>query len=242
MKEAVFVLRGLIFRGGRYLCPVCGWGLRDFVGERKLIKRCETGYCPRCNAKARHRRIWRYLVEQTDILTKPVVLVEVAPWWSFARMFARMPSVDYLGIDMKLAGPQVSTLGNALSLPIKSNTCDIVLCIHVLEHVEDDRKAIAELFRILKPGGTAIVSVPIRLDQPTYEDPAITDPEDRLRHFGERSHVRYYGKDFAVRLAEPGFSVSMDAADALDEQAIQRFGLRRDENIFRCTKESPEAA
>lgn len=239
LKNAVLLMRGVLFFGWRYQCPVCGWHVREFAGERALLRTSDSGYCPRCNAKARHRRIWRYLERNTRFLRDSLRLLEIAPWSSFALRFQSMPAVDYIGIDLVAAGPQVTTRGDLLALPLKSESVDAVLCIHVLEHVDDDRGAIAEIFRVLKPGGTAIVSVPIRLDQPTFEDPSITDPQERERLFGERSHVRYYGVDFVERLTTAGFNASMEPAQEIPEDELRKYGLRRDENIFVCIK--PEA-
>jgi SAM-dependent methyltransferase len=112
----------------------------------------------------------------------------------------------------------------------------------VLEHVEDDRAALAELCRVLRPGGWAIVTVPIRLDLLTYEDPAITAPAERARAFGERGHVRRYGRDFAERLKAAGFEVRLDRADAVPRALQARFGLRRDEHIFHCRKPPLDAS
>ncbi len=201
------------------------------------MKKSATGYCPRCNAKARHRRIWLYLENHTSIFSRHIRLIEVAPWWSFARRFQAIDDIDYVGIDLKRTGPQVTAVGDLLALPVQEGTQDVAICIHVLEHIEDDHKAIAELYRVLRPGGMAIVSVPVRLDQPTFEDASVQDPDDRARLFGERGHVRYYGNNFADRLREPGFEVCMDPGDGLPADMYGRFGLRKDENIFRCVKQ-----
>ncbi|MBT8240474.1 MAG: class I SAM-dependent methyltransferase, partial [Acidimicrobiia bacterium] len=117
-----------------------------------------------------------------------------------------------------------------------SGAFDLVLCVHVLEHIEDDRSAIGALFDVVKPGGWALVSVPLQFDRPTHEDPSITDPDERARVFGERSHVRAYGKDLGDRLTTAGFQVDLDLAADVPVDVAERFGLRNDENIFRCVK------
>ncbi len=122
------------------------------------------------------------------------------------------------------------------STPVSSETFDAILCIHVLEHIQEDRKAIQQLFRILKPGGWAGISVPIRLEQKTYEDPAITSPAERERAFGETVHVRFYGYDLIDRLQEAGFMVKMHAGKDVDPTSRLKYGLREDENIFYCIK------
>ena len=86
---------------------------------------------------------------------------------------------------------------------------DVVMCNHVLEHIEDDAAAIGEIYRVLAPGGVALITVP--LDYPryrTFEDPSITSPEGRTCHFGQFDHIRRYGKDIRHRLAKPGFKIT----------------------------------
>lgn len=229
-------LRGLCYRGRRYHCPVCGSGLRAFVYKRGLFRTNPDGYCPRCDAKARHRRIWLWLEERTNLLTDDLRLLEVAPWWALSRRFQRLPNVRFEAVDRERAGPHVTVVGDLVSLPMAAGSFDAALCIHVLEHVEDDRHAMAELYRVLRPGGWALVSVPIRLDRPTHEDPAITDPAERQAVFGERSHVRFYGADLADRLREAGFEVELDLASGIPDDVRERHGLRMDENLFCCRK------
>jgi SAM-dependent methyltransferase len=113
-----------------------------------------------------------------------------------------------------------------------------VYCSHVLEHVEDDRRAMAELFRILRPGGWAFLSVPIHGAR-TIEDPAIALPADRLRAFGQEDHVRIYGNDgaFERRLEHVGFNVRAEAYGATlstDEQS--RYGIDPAEYLFYCVR------
>ena len=120
--------------------------------------------------------------------------------------------------------------------PLRSATFDAILCVHVLEEIPDDRAAMHELFRLVKPGGWVLVSVPTRIDQETYEDPSISTPRDRRRAFGEEAHVRVYGRDLTGRLEECGFRVEVDLAAHLDPASKERYGLRDDENIFLCTK------
>jgi predicted SAM-dependent methyltransferase len=146
-----------------------------------------------------------------------------------------MPNLDYFGADLYDC-PDARIKMDLVSTPFRSEIFDAIICIHVLEHIEEDREAVRELYRVLKPGGWAVVSVPIRLDQRTYEDPTITLPEERERAFGETAHVRFYGYDLLDRLQECGFRVHLDRGDEVDLQTRMKYGLRDDENIFHCTK------
>jgi len=233
--DSLMACRALLFAGRRYTCPCCGWRLRTFTHGGLSLWPRRHGYCPRCNSKARHRRIWLYLAERTNLLSAPLRLLHVSPKYAFSRRFVRMPQLEYVGVD-NMPCPNLTQLVEFTALPFAENTFDAILCIHVLEHVEDDRRAIAELYRVLQPGGWALISVPWRADRETYEDAAIRSPAARREAFGEEQHVRLYGRDLVERLQAPGFQVTLDAADSVDDQQRARYGLLDNENIFFCRK------
>lgn len=111
---------------------------------------------------------------------------------------------------------------------------DVVIANHVLEHIPDDRSALAELFRLLRPGGVALLAVPSNPTRDTtYENPVVTGPAERWAHFSAHDHVRYYGMDFADRLRALGFEVT---TFRLDPEREVRFGLLRDEWITVAVK------
>ncbi|MBT8241020.1 MAG: class I SAM-dependent methyltransferase [Acidimicrobiia bacterium] len=236
VKATMLRLRGLMFIGRRYECPCCNASLRGFVGRWGFLRATADGYCPRCNAKARHRRIWHFLEQDPSTMTGGGRILEIAPWPALAAALRRLGGSTYVGLDLEHTGPHVTVVGDAVAMPFPPGSFDFVLCIHVLEHIEDDRSAISALFDIVKPGGWALVSVPLRLDRPTHEDPSITDPDERARIFGERSHVRFYGTDFFDRLVSVGFQVDLDPAADIPSDVAERYGLRYDENLFRCMK------
>lgn len=235
LLDWLLALRALPFLGRRFTCPCCGWRLRAFTHGGFSLRKRHHGYCPRCNSKARHRRDWLFLQQQTDLFTANRRLLHISPKYSLARRLARMPNLDYVAGDLG-ARPFISLQFDVASLPFTAEAFDAAICIHVLEHVEQDRRAMAEIFRALKPGGWALISAPVRLDRPTYEDAAITAVEDRQRAFGETDHVRFYGHDLVDRLEESGFTVLLDRADSLDEKTRSIHGLLDDENVFFCTK------
>jgi predicted SAM-dependent methyltransferase len=233
--EILLALRALFFVGTRYTCPCCGWRLRAFTYGGTSFRVRPLSYCPRCNSKARHRRNWLYLQQNTNLFSDHLRVLDVSPKYSFSRRFIKMPNLDYVGIDLYDC-PNICLKTDLTATSFSSDTFDAIICIHVLEHIEQDRQAIQELFRVLKPEGWAIISVPIRLDQKTFEDPTITEPEERERAFGERQHFRIYGYDLIERLKECGFQVQLNLGKDVDQQTKDRYGLRDDENIFYCTK------
>lgn len=238
LRRFILFFRGILYFGLRHHCPCCEWRFRAYADKWSLFSTTRDGYCPRCNAKARHRRLWLYLREHTNLFEDRLTLLEVAPWWSLFRALRPIRTLTYIGLDKNRHGDQVTLVGDLTAIPLSDASVDAALCIHTLEHVDDDRTAISELFRVLKPGAWAIVSVPIRLDRPTFEDPSIKSPEEREKAFGERGHVRWYGSDFAARLRKGGFHVHMDPAREIPESTRKMYGLRDDENLFHCSKSS----
>ena len=235
LLEVLLAFRALLFVGTRYTCPCCGWRLRAFTHGGASVKVRHLGYCPRCNSKARHRRIWLYLEQRTNLFSDRLRLLHVSPKYGLSRRFTTLQNLDYVGVDPN-ARRNISIRMDLTATPVGSDTFDAIVCIHVLEHVQEDRKAIRELFRVLRPGGWAVVSAPIRLDQKTFEDPTLTTPEERDRAFGETVHVRIYGHDLIDRLEECGFQVQLDLGTGVEQQTREKYGLRDDENIFYCSK------
>lgn len=120
------------------------------------------------------------------------------------------------------------------------NSFDAIICCHVLEHIVDERKAISELYRILKPRGWAILQVPIALSiESTYEDYSLTSPSERTRAFGHAGHVRIYGRDYKDRLEQIGFSVDVfewcNEKDSFGGQE-NKFGLIENECVLLASK------
>ena len=233
--EVFLTLRGLLFLGSRYTCPCCGWRLRAFTAGGASLKQRELSYCPRCNSKARHRRIWLFLGDQTNLFTDRLRLFEVSPKYSFARRFRKMKNISYVTGDLKRR-PDSMLRMDMTSTPLSSNCVDALICVHVLEEIIKDKLAMNEMFQVLKPGGWALISVPTNMNEKTYEDPSIVSPKERKLAFGEPAHVRVYGYDLADRLQSSGFNVMVDLAEDVPLEKRARYGLRVDENIFFCRK------
>jgi len=122
-------------------------------------------------------------------------------------------------------------------IPFPEASFDWVYCSHVLEHVPEDRRALSELLRVLKPGGQAVILVPLK-GESTDEDPTVTDPMRREERFGQFDHVRQYGLDFVDRLQEAGFEVRVLRQETLGlgEQELLRMGLHTPDVVFLCSK------
>ena len=235
LMEVFLLGRGVLFRGSRYRCPVCSTSIRAFTRGGGSLRVRDRGYCPRCNAKARHRRVWLHLELETELFERPHRLLHVSPKYCLMRRLARLEGIHYTAIDLETRLPHVAH-GDVTELEHEDESFDAIVCVHVLEHVEDDRSAIGEMWRVLRPGGWAVVNVPVDLEARTYEDLSVTSPDARRRAFGEADHVRIYGFDISDRLRAAGFEVRLFRADRLPTDLLRRHGLTADEHVYHCVK------
>jgi SAM-dependent methyltransferase len=201
----------------------------DTVG---LIPR-PNARCPVCRSLERHRLIWLYLRDGLGIRDgrRPMRLLHLAPEPALERKLSSLRHIQYITSDLRPKGVRVCS--DVTRLPFGDDSFDAVLCSHVLEHISDDRTAMRELGRILASDGWVLLQVPVR-GEVTVEDSNVSSPEERERLFGQKDHVRYYGMDFADRLRECGFSVTVDQfAERFPEKQRLRLGIR-DEPLFVC--------
>lgn len=235
VPELALLLRGVWFLGRRHGCPVCGWSFRNFVHGGGSFRPRPAGYCPRCNSKGRHRLIWLYLRDNPSLLHGASRLLHVSPHYSLGRRLSSDSGRGYVGLDLD-AEPHVNVLGDLTALPFPESCFDSVICIHVLEHVEDDDEAIAELHRVMQPTGWALINVPMSDDPRTLESASVHTPRQRRDLYGEETHVRVYGRDLVERLEAPGFHVDPVVHRPYSSSEVARFGLPSDEKSFVCTK------
>lgn len=189
----------------------------------------------RCGALERHRFAWLYFRRCTDLWDgRPKRFLHVAPEWPFQAPLREALGEGYVTAD--LMDPRVDLRLDLSDTALPDASFDAVYCSHVLEHIPDDRAAMREVHRILRPGGWAIFLVPVG-DAPTDEDPSISDPDERRRRFGQEDHVRLYGADFAERLEEAGFEVrAVRPLDAFTADEVGEAGLFDPWPLFHCMK------
>lgn len=222
----------LFYRGNGVLCPICGRSFRKFLPYGRKKPR-QNALCPSCLSLERHRLIWLYLRDETDVLTRPQHVLHVAPEACFMGHLQAIHGDQYITTDIE--SPLAKVKADLHHLPFANNTFDVVLCNHVLEHVHDDIGAMREITRVLKPGAFAILQVPFfrPIEDLTYEDKAIISPADRERVFGQSDHVRKYGHDYPMRLKRGGLTpIESDYIDRLGPEEQQKYGLVKGEILY----------
>ncbi|MDR1757664.1 MAG: class I SAM-dependent methyltransferase [Bacteroidales bacterium] len=222
------------YAGNHVECPVCKKHFRKFLpyGSRGLSNRL----CPKCLSLERHRLIWLYLQNFTRFFEDNLKMLHIAPEQPFIKRFKKCANLDYQTAD--LCSPIADLHFDIMHIPLADNSYDIVMSNHVLEHVENDIVAMKEIYRVLKPGGWAILQVPIDPDrQTTYEDKNIVMPSEREKAFGQYDHLRIHGLDYPTRLAAAGFDVqTFDPKQHFPANDIPRYRLDPDEILFVAKK------
>lgn len=225
----------LWFKGNTYTDPIDGREFRKFL-PYGYGKQRPNALSPSTLSLERHRLIWLYLQNETDFFTKKIKVLHMAPEQCFLSLFKKQKNLDYTTAD--LYSPIVDVKADILDLPFEDNSFDMIFCNHVLEHIEDDNRAMSELYRVLKKGGMGIFQIPqdLSLDV-SYEDYSITSPEERMKHFGQYDHVRIYGRDYFNRLRNIGFNVEeVDYSASLDTELIDKYRLVEGEILPVCYK------
>jgi len=221
------------YRGNNVSCNVCGNQLRKFLPYGRKAR--ENALCPHCLALERHRLMWLYLEQKTGFFKDNLKVLHVAPELCFIDRFNQLSNLEYITGDLESPLAQVKM--DIHHIPFEAETFDVVFCNHVMEHVEDDIAACAEINRVLRKGGWGIIQSPVYDMEKSIEDPSITDPAERERVFGQRDHVRKYGKDYADRLRKSGLQIEEDVfVTTLPGEVVKLHGLPPEEIIFVCRK------
>lgn len=231
--------------GGSKQCNLCGHTVNKFLPGGidtpffKELKVIGGGYrenviCPYCNCMDRSRWVYWVLKEQTKIFEGGTVL-HFAPEKMIRKKFEKNNQCDYY------AGDLVLKLGvhkiDVTNIPFSDEFFDYILINHVLEHVEDEAQAFGELRRVIKPDGKMIFSVPVTMETETIEMEGICSDEDREKYYGQKDHVRLYGRDYKERIESYGWEVQQYTPECMVSMSeIEKFGYIKNDILLICTK------
>jgi SAM-dependent methyltransferase len=232
-------LLAVFYRGNKVTCPVCEKSFREFLPYGRLKPR-PNALCPSCLSLERHRLIWLFLQHETGFFNIPMSVLHIAPEACFISRFEKLHGNQYITADIE--SPLAKVKMDIHQIPFDADSFDMVLCNHVLEHVNNDVQAISEITRVLRPGGKAILQVPFFNPVPavTLEDPSIRDKKERERLFGQDDHVRKYGLDYPQRIKRGGLTpFESQFVNQLSEIDRVRYGLVQGEIIYGGIKSAP---
>ena len=248
-----FALKGTTFTD-----PIDGKSFKMFLPYGYGTQRNNV-LSPSTLSLERHRLLWLYLNKETDFFQPELVsgssvanikriklrdaetnsalkVLHFAPEQAFYKLFRNQKNLDYTTTD--LFSPLADVKADICNLPFEDNQYDVILCNHVLEHIPDDTKAMQELYRVLKPGGMAILQIPQDLSRATtFADDTITDQKERAKIFGQYDHVRIYGRDYFDKLRSIGFKViEEDYTNKIAPELVEKYCLAKGEIIPVCFK------
>ena len=228
-------MAAVFYRGKGVTCNVCDSEFKKFMPYGRIESR-ENALCPSCLSLERHRLINHYLTKETDFYTAKLKVLHVAPELCFIKRFEKVHGENYITADIE--SPLAKVKMDVHNIPFPEASFDVVMCNHVLEHVDDDKKVLKEFYRVLKPGGWAILQSPIDYKrQTTFEDSSIVTPAEREQNYGQDDHVRLYGLDYGSRLEAAGFTLKEEHVKLkFTKPEIKINGLDKNEIMYFCKK------
>lgn len=239
LEKIKYYFRKFALRGGNVYCNICERSYLTFLPAGDDLK--AHSRCPGCYSLDRHRQLFTLVSEQLKTKKENINLLHVAPEKAMANRFIKMSQVEYFAIDKFDKGyayPKYVRAMDITDLKFGSNMFDILICSHVLEHVEKDELALQNFRRVLKPGGIGYIVVPYFKElATTYSDPKANTDELRLLLYGQHDHVRKYGLDFIELLRKNGFQaeeINFNQMYSLTERI--RLGYLNAEPIFKIVK------
>lgn len=228
----------LTLKGDKFTDPIDGKSFRKFL-PYGYGKQRENALSPSTLSLERHRLMWLFLKDETHFFTstKKLKVLHIAPEQCFLDIFRKQKNLEYITSDLE--SPIADVKADICNLPFQENEFDVVFCNHVLEHIPDDKKAMQELFRVVKKGGFGIFQIPQDLSRSiTFEDDSITDKKERAKIFGQYDHVRVYGRDYFDKLRSVGFKVDeIDYTTKISAEKIEKYCLMKGEILPVCYKE-----
>jgi SAM-dependent methyltransferase len=226
-----------LLKGNTFTDPIDGKSFRMFLPYGYGTQRNNV-LSPSTLSLERHRLLWLYLQNETDFFTatEKKNILHFAPEQEFYKRFKKQKNIQYTTTD--LFSPLADVKADICNLPFEDNQYDVLFCNHVLEHIPDDTKAMQELYRVLKPGGMAILQIPQDLNRATtFSDDSITDEKERAKIFGQYDHVRVYGRDYFDKLRSIGFKViEEDYTKKISLELVTKYCLAPGEIIPVCFK------
>lgn len=204
----------------KVICPYCGWRGRNFYPAYYFKMFRLNAMCPRCFCMERHRLLFIFLTQRFDIKKiGNIRMLDVAPNSYFREKLLSINSdITYISVD--ISSPLAQVLGDITLAPFKSDSFDIIICCHVLEHIREDHYAMAELFRIMRNNGIGIFQVP-------YDESIEETIEYAIPDHSDSEHIRRYSKKaFVKKLKSIGFDVAEDHLYwELEDDVIACYGL-----------------
>jgi len=240
--------RLFFLRGNNFFCPICKFKASKFLPYGKdyeAIKKYkivgmgfrQNAICPNCFSKDRERLSYLFLEKLINekSINYSSKIIHFSPEISLEKNFFRKYFSNYFTADIiKNKSDFIIDLQN---FNFKEKNFDLVICNHVLEHIENDIKALENIYSILKPGGIAILQAPLStiIDVDFKKEDAISDI-DRLNFYGQSDHVRIYSeKNYLQKIKNIGFNLNINEM-IIEKNYLPSYGLNKSEKVIFASK------
>lgn len=212
----------LLYTGNKFQCNICDKKLSGFISLEN------DKLCPRCGSLQRTRRLWQVLND--GFLQHNIKILDFSPSRSIYRLLKK--NYNYLSSD--LSGDFLSEVAYDITkIDTDTDSYDLIICYHVLEHIDNDTEAMKELFRVLKKGGNCFIQTPFKEGE-IFEDSSIRLPKERQKFFGQFDHVRIYSVEgLKKRLENVGFKVTPKYFTSNNDNL---HGFSKNETVLICRK------
>lgn len=229
-------IKGFFLVGNKFYCPCCQHSYSKFLKKGNGLISRENAVCPNCGSLERTRLLFMYLKEETRIFHNSPYILHFAPEDILKSKFIQNPNYYDADLNPNLARFQM----DITQINFPDCYFDYIICSHVLGHVPDEKKALEEMYRVLKPGGQLFLLSLINIDsEQTFEDESATSENEKLHAYGEKDLERLYGNDFEDRIENDAVTVErVDYRNHFDAATRLRFSLGdgRRELIYVVTK------
>jgi len=247
IKQTYLWLRGLFYAGSNFDCNICNRSFRKMlpggfnlavIEEKQMVGAGVRNHiCPYCQSTDRDRLVKLYLDKSFNLKTDKLSILHIAPEPALYNILSKYKNLVYHPAVKYHEGiyyPKNIDLVDITDMYFENSKFDIIICNHVLEHIENDIVALREIFRVLRRNGTAILQVPYsRVLSETYENKDMTTSRQREEHFGQFDHVRLYGDDYSSRLEKAGFKLKLFYPEtSYKKQEIVKLALFKGEKLF----------
>lgn len=230
--ETRLAIKKTIYKGHKYYCVCCDESYSTFLDMKEGSHPRKAVVCPGCESVERHRMLLRFLKEKRHLLfPKGARVLYIAPMLGIKKYFSSLNDISYLDAD--LVSPFAQAHFDLMDIPHPTSSFDFCICSHTLAHVKNDKKALAELHRVLSPKGVLLVMERIYPIDKTVDLGLDLSKEERLNHYDQTDRWRKYGKDFAERMSGVGFQVEqVSYAATLDAETLEKEQLDKSELLF----------
>ncbi len=231
-----FKFKAIFYKGNNVYCNCCNKNFDHFLPYGN--KERNNAVCPYCHSLERTRLLMYFLNNETSVFSTPNKLLHFAPERAIETNLKKLKNLNYITADINPAFADYEV--DIQDIPFHDNKFDIIICSHVLGHIPNEAKAIDEIFRVLKPGGFALILTLIDFNRAkTFESAEVNSNEKRLEQYGEPDLLRLHGNDFAERLNRKNIdieTVKYFKNFSIEERQRYQLGTGERELIFKCIK------